>query len=251
LSRQREEPVGPGAGTTPALAGRRIMSLTDSAGVLRSAASAAAPGDPRVTSALEEYLGALEAGHPPGRADFLARHADIAGPPGGCRGGLAFVTAGLPEILEPVESAPPGAAGLGCGVPLGDFRIVREVGRGGMGVVYEAQQLSLGRPVALKVLPFASTLDARQLQRFKNEAQAAAHLHHPNIVPIYATGCERGVHYYAMQFIDGRTVAAMIDELRHGPQTQGVALADVPTGLDVPTSPVAAASTELSRKDPA
>ncbi len=83
-----------------------------------------------------------------------------------------------------------------------------------MGVVYEAEQISLGRRVALKVLPFASTLDARQLQRFKNEAQAAAHLHHPSIVQVHATGCERGVHYYAMQFIEGHTLAAFIAELR-------------------------------------
>src|SRR4051794_25821126 len=84
---------------------------------------------------------------------------------------------------------------------LGDFRIIREVGRGGMGVVYEAVQLSLGRTVALKVLPFAAALDPRQLQRFKNEAQAAAGLHHTNIVPVFAVGCERGVYYYAMQLI--------------------------------------------------
>jgi serine/threonine protein kinase len=68
--------------------------------------------------------------------------------------------------------------------------------------------------VALKVLPFAATLDARQLQRFKNEAQAAAHLEHQNIVPVHAVGCERGVHYYAMQFIDGQTLAELIHELR-------------------------------------
>ncbi len=83
-----------------------------------------------------------------------------------------------------------------------------------MGVVYEAEQISLGRQVALKVLPFASTLDAKQLQRFKNEAQAAAHLHHQSIVPVYATGCERGVHYYAMQFIEGQTLATFIAQLR-------------------------------------
>src|SRR5262249_50916300 len=90
---------------------------------------------------------------------------------------------------------------------LGDFRIMREIGRGGMGIVYEAVQLSLGRRVALKVLPFAAALDVKQLQRFKNEAQAAAHLHHQSIVPVYAVGCERGVHFYAMQFIHGRTLA--------------------------------------------
>jgi serine/threonine protein kinase/Flp pilus assembly protein TadD len=97
---------------------------------------------------------------------------------------------------------------------LGDFRIVREIGRGGMGVVYEAVQISLGRRVALKVLPFAAALDSRQLQRFKNEAQAAAHLNHAHIVPVHAVGCERGVHYYAMQYIDGQTLAALIHGLR-------------------------------------
>ncbi len=97
---------------------------------------------------------------------------------------------------------------------LGDFRLLREIGRGGMGVVYEAVQISLGRRVALKVLPFAATLDPKQLQRFKNEAQAAAHLQHQNIVPVHAVGCERGVHFYAMQFVDGQTLAALIHELR-------------------------------------
>src|SRR5207237_10291028 len=92
-----------------------------------------------------------------------------------------------------------------------------ELGRGGMGVVYEAEQLSLGRRVALKVLPFAAALDARQLQRFKNEAQAAAQLHHPNIVPVYAVGCERGVHFYAMQLIEGQSLAALIHKLRQPP----------------------------------
>jgi len=97
---------------------------------------------------------------------------------------------------------------------LGDFRILREIGRGGMGVVYEAEQISLGRRVALKVLPFAAVLDPRRLQRFQNEAHAAASLKHPNIVRIYSVGCERGVHHYAMEHIEGRTLAEVIDELR-------------------------------------
>ncbi len=99
-------------------------------------------------------------------------------------------------------------------VTLGDFRLLREVGRGGMGIVYEAEQLSLGRRVALKVLPFASTLHPRQVQRFKNVAAAAASLHHEHIVPVYAVGCDRGVHFYAMQFLDGCTLAAHIGGLR-------------------------------------
>jgi serine/threonine protein kinase/Flp pilus assembly protein TadD len=97
---------------------------------------------------------------------------------------------------------------------LGDFRLIREVGRGGMGVVYEAEQISLGRRVALKVLPFAATMDPRHLVRFQNEARAAASLEHPHIVPVYAVGCERGVHYYAMKFIEGQTVAALIAQQR-------------------------------------
>jgi Flp pilus assembly protein TadD len=84
-----------------------------------------------------------------------------------------------------------------------------------MGVVYEAEQISLRRRVALKVLPFAATMDPRQLQRFKNEAQAAAHLQHQHIVPVYFVGCERGVHFYAMQFIDGRPLSDLIRQLRH------------------------------------
>ncbi len=97
---------------------------------------------------------------------------------------------------------------------LGDYQLLREVGRGGMGVVYEARQVSLGRRVALKVLPFAAALDKSQLERFRTEAHAAAQLHHTNIVPVFSVGCERGVHYYAMQFIDGRTLAQIIHEQR-------------------------------------
>jgi serine/threonine protein kinase/tetratricopeptide (TPR) repeat protein len=138
---------------------------------------------------------------------------------------------------------------------LGDFRIVREIGRGGMGVVYEAEQISLARRVALKVLPFAATLDARQLQRFKNEAQAAAHLQHQNIVPVHAVGCERGVHYYAMQFIDGQTLAELIAELRRTSGSRATADPEL-TGPYTPspggeTAAVAALSTERSTRSPA
>jgi WD40 repeat protein/serine/threonine protein kinase/tetratricopeptide (TPR) repeat protein len=121
---------------------------------------------------------------------------------------------------------------------LGDFRILREIGRGGMGIVYEAEQISLNRRVALKVLPFAATMDPRHLQRFKNEAQAAAALHHTNIVPVHYVGCERGVHFFAMQLIDGQTLAAVIHQLREpkGPNLAGGhALAKA--GPEEPTGP--------------
>ncbi|QEH37071.1 Serine/threonine-protein kinase PrkC [Aquisphaera giovannonii] len=110
--------------------------------------------------------------------------------------------------LPAPESIPPAIGRLG------DFRLVREVSRGGMGVVYEAIQESLGRRVALKVLPQAAALDDRQLRRFRVESQAAASLNHPNIVPVFATGSAEGSHYYAMRFIDGRDLARVIRSLR-------------------------------------
>jgi len=91
---------------------------------------------------------------------------------------------------------------------------VREVGRGGMGVVYEAQQESLGRHVALKVLPSAALMDRKKLQRFEREAKAAARLHHTNIVPVFGVGCEEGVHYYVMQFIQGLPLDEVLEALR-------------------------------------
>jgi serine/threonine protein kinase/Flp pilus assembly protein TadD len=97
---------------------------------------------------------------------------------------------------------------------IGDFRIIRELGRGGMGMVYEAEQVSMGRRVALKVLPFAAIARGNALQRFRNEVRAAAALDHPHIVSIYSVGEERGVHYYAMQLVRGRTLADLIGELR-------------------------------------
>ncbi len=97
---------------------------------------------------------------------------------------------------------------------MGDYDILEEIGRGGMGVVYRARQRTLDRIVALKVLPLASLADSRQLTRFHNEARAAATLKHPHIVPAYSAGTERGVHYYSMQYIAGPTLAQMLELLR-------------------------------------
>jgi tetratricopeptide (TPR) repeat protein len=164
--------------------------------------------DARIVRALEEYLAAARAGQPPDRADFLARHADVAEALVPCLDGLHLVeTASVGVPRAPASDGQPPSL-------LGDYRILRELGRGGMGVVYEAEQVSLRRRVALKVLPLAVTLDSRQRQRFLNEAQTAAHLHHAHIVPVFAVGCERGVHFYAMQFIDGHNLAEVIADWR-------------------------------------
>ncbi len=97
---------------------------------------------------------------------------------------------------------------------LGDYRIVREVGRGGMGVVYEAVQESLGRQVAIKLLPISGLLSPGSVERFQREAKSAAKLHHSNIVPVFDVGEQQGLHYYAMQFIDGQSLAAILHNLR-------------------------------------
>jgi WD40 repeat protein/serine/threonine protein kinase len=97
---------------------------------------------------------------------------------------------------------------------LNDYRILREVGRGGMGVVYEAVQESLGRHVALKILPFHRLMDPTHLERFRREARAAAQLHHTNIVPVFGVGEAEGIHYYAMQFIQGLGLDAVLEEVR-------------------------------------
>ncbi len=97
---------------------------------------------------------------------------------------------------------------------VGDYRIVREIGRGGMGVVYEAEQISLDRRVALKVLPRQASGDRMVRERFRREARAAARLHHTNIVPVYEVGQDRDVRFYAMQFIQGQGLDQVIHELR-------------------------------------
>jgi tetratricopeptide (TPR) repeat protein len=160
----------------------------------------------------DEILAELRQGRRPD-ADALARRYPALGDR------LAEYLAELENILRcgPADRiAPIAYEEPRAGVPtiLGDFHLLRVVGRGGMGVVYEAEQMSLRRRVALKVLPFAALLEPRRLQRFQQEAQAAGALHHPNIVPVFSVGCDRGVHYYVMQFINSWSLADYVRDLR-------------------------------------
>jgi serine/threonine protein kinase len=97
---------------------------------------------------------------------------------------------------------------------LGDFRIIREIGHGGMGVVYEAEQESLGRHVALKVLSPATFDSPKSIRRFRREAETVARLHHTNIVPVFGVGDEKGLHYYVMQLIEGEPLNEVVTGLR-------------------------------------
>jgi serine/threonine protein kinase len=184
--------------------------------------------DERLNEVLLEYVEARQSGQEPDRSKLLSAHPDLREDLEAffaCQDEVERVVAPLRATVgQPQET--PAARDFG---QLGDFRLLLEVGRGGMGVVYDAVQISLNRRVALKVLPFAAAIDDRQLQRFKNEALAAAQLRHENIVPVYSVGCERGVHYYAMQFIEGQSLAALIASLRgqgsgvRGQQTERLA----------------------------
>ena len=176
-----------------------------------------ARNDSRVFAALERYLEDQRAGRACSREEFLARHSEIADTLGQCLMAVEFIHGAASQLGgSEVQSTPEAIDSIPQRAQLGDYIILREVGRGGMGVVYEAEQVSLGRRVALKVLPFAAAIDPRQRQRFQIEAQAAAQLHHPHIVPIFNVGCDQGIHYYTMQFIDGRSLAVFLHELRHG-----------------------------------
>ncbi|MCX7422331.1 MAG: protein kinase [Planctomycetia bacterium] len=93
---------------------------------------------------------------------------------------------------------------------LGDYELLRELGRGGMGVVYEARDMRLNRRVALKVLPPTAVLDPKRISRFQLEAQAIARLSHPHIVQVFDVGSTRGTHYLAMQLIDGQSLSALL-----------------------------------------
>ena len=182
---------------------------------IESSADSEREPNPTVLRILEDYLAQLEQGIPPDPEALLRKHAEVADLLQEYLASLQFLHNAALKLRNDSESGDSIQPSLNEETwQLGDYRVIRELGRGGMGVVYEAEQISLKRRVALKVLPFAAALEGSYLERFRNEARAAAVLHHQHIVPVYSVGSERGVHYYAMQFIEGRTLAAIIRQLR-------------------------------------
>lgn len=157
----------------------------------------------RLSVLLDEYLQNLESGKRPDRSQIVADNPDLKD--------------ALIEYLDKLEELNRFMGGDTfspeiIGKQLGDYRLIRELGRGGMGVVYLAQQVSLDRQVAVKLLPFASLIEPKYIERFKNEARAAGQLEHPNIVPVYSIGQDAGIHYYAMRYIDGQSLDQVIAE---------------------------------------
>ncbi len=124
----------------------------------------------------------------------------------------------------PAGAADPAAL---VGLEIGDFEIIREIGRGGMGTVFQARQKSLNRIIALKVLSSGLGLTPSAVLRFQREAEAAAKLHHANIVPIYAQGESQGVYYYAMEFIRGESIHDLVSRARYAARSSSAATAEV------------------------
>jgi len=155
-----------------------------------------------------EFVERLRRGEQPSISEYVAKYPDLA----------EDISALFPTIIATErlkvsrERSSDGSVSLGAASlqRLGDLRIIREIGRGGMGVVFEAEQESLGRRVAVKVLPRQALLDPKHLRRFHREARIAANLHHTNIVEVFGVGEQDGFHYYVMQYIHGVGLDAVI-----------------------------------------
>jgi serine/threonine protein kinase/Tfp pilus assembly protein PilF len=199
------------------------------------------PSDDRnpVEVLAEEFLARARRGEQPSLAEYVARYPDLA----------AEIHELFPVLLD-MEDARVGGDELPARAAgptgqlikrLGDYRILREVGRGGMGVVYEAEQESLGRRVALKVLAGVMSTP-QQVRRFEREARSAAKLHHTNIVPVFGVGHEGGAHYYVMQFIPGQPLDEVLKEVGRMRRNRGMPgeMRARPTSLDHGDRPVAA-----------
>jgi hypothetical protein len=186
----------------------------------------------RVEAILAEYLAAVDAGRAPDRAELLARYPDeaeelqaffadhdqidpLAAP---LRPTARKTAPGAGENLADMPTLVPGstsAAAPGNTVRyFGDYELLQEIARGGMGVVFKGRQRSLNRSVALKMIKSGELATAADIQRFRTEAEAAANLDHPNIVPIYEVGEYQGQQYFSMAYVEGGSLA---DRLASGP----------------------------------
>lgn len=173
-------------------------------------------GSEIVLQLAEEFLERHRAGERPAVQEYVKRHPDLAD-----EIREVFPAMAMMENIAFCEDTLAGGAADDTTVEridslkrLGDYRIIREVGRGGMGIVYEAEQISLGRHVALKVLSQNMLVDSKQRARFEREAKAAAKLHHTNIVPVFGVGEQDGLLYYVMQFIPGLGLHEILEELK-------------------------------------
>jgi WD40 repeat protein len=174
----------------------------------------------RLQSVIAEYIQAVEAGQSPSREELIAQHPDLADSLDGFFHDHDRMHQQADQLLEPQPNAnvdPAEALTLAPGEQpastrkfiryFGDYELLEEIARGGMGVVYKARQVSLNRIVAVKMILAGQFASPEDVQRFHREAEAAANLDHPNIVPIYEVGEHEGQHYFSMKLIEGGSLA--------------------------------------------
>ncbi|HEY2155736.1 MAG TPA: hypothetical protein VGH33_08900, partial [Isosphaeraceae bacterium] len=194
----------------------------------------------------ESFLASYRAGERPSIEELAARHPELAGQIRKLLPAMVRVEQDLSIECDPVADGVP-LASPNMARQLGDYRIVREIGRGVMGVAYEAEQISLCRRVALKVLPGYAVGDRKTEDRFRREAKAAARMHHTNIVPVFEVGREGEFAFYAMQLIQGQGLDQVIEELKRlrapdrKPDGHGHARREFPTDLANVTQTASAA----------
>ncbi len=155
--------------------------------------------DTRLEELFAAYVDRLNTGEPVDRAKVWDEHPELADQL-------------VPLLEEFIDAAVVDSANLGS---VGDYTLRRQIGRGGMGVVYEAWENSIDRQVALKVLPAAIAADTRAVTRFVREAQVAGKLNHPNVVSIYGMGLKEQVPYYTMEYVDGETLSQILARTRN------------------------------------
>jgi eukaryotic-like serine/threonine-protein kinase len=176
------------------------------------------PNDPTMShdsldAAIAAYMLAVEGGEVPNRQQLLDRHPEHAD---ALRAFFADLDR-MDRVASPLRladglEATSGVESNGRTTPptvryFGDYELLEEIARGGMGIVYKARQVSLNRLVALKMILAGSFASSRDVQRFRTEAEAAANLDHPHIVPIYEVGEHEGQQYYSMKFVEGTSLA--------------------------------------------
>jgi tetratricopeptide (TPR) repeat protein len=207
-----------------------------------NSSESAARGPARLEEALAEYMRRVDRGEAVDRPRFLAEHPDLADDlaayfalddeVASLAGGEAVTRRGsgappaAPTRVDAPHHLPPG---LLSAVPggFGDYELLEELAAGGMGVVYRARQASLNRPVALKMILAGRFASGRERQRFVAEAEAAALLDHPNIVPVYEFGQHLGCYYLSMKLVEGGSLAGHAARLRARPREAARLLADV------------------------